>query len=260
MPTHYEVLGIPEGASDEEVRHAYRRLVKAAHPDRAGDVAQFRLITQAYEVLSDPAQRAAYDRNRGFALAGTSPRRRFPYGRYAVLLVATVVVGGVVWLAVVTMRQSVGDDCLVGTWRGEPFEVPFRGYLDGKEIAVPIRGGAGVMLIVAADGTVRADYAEAAPLAGAEGAYRVEGVYAGTTTERWRAAGGRVGQSATDASDLAFRATINGRAPDRPLALTVVDREYPYTCTATTLTLGPYRFTRTQDRRGAVKTRRRWSR
>ena len=63
VPTYYEVLGIPDGASDEEIRHAYRRLVKAAHPDRAGDIAQFRLLTQAYEVLSDPALRAAYDRS-----------------------------------------------------------------------------------------------------------------------------------------------------------------------------------------------------
>ncbi len=247
MVTHYEALGITEGASEEEVRHAYRRLVKAAHPDLAGDTAQFRLITQAYEVLSDPAKRAAYDRSLQPSLVKVQPRPRPRYGRYVILLVTGLVVGSVVWLGVATTRQSVGDDCLVGTWRGEAFEVPFSGFLDGKEVAAPIRGGAGVLLKVKGDGTVRADYTQAAPLSGADGAYRIEGVYAGTTIERWRAAEGRVKLSRTDASGVRFRAIINGRPPDQPFAVTVLDREYPYTCTAAALELGPYRYTRTDE-------------
>ena len=244
VPTHYEVLGLPEGASAEEVRQAYRRLVKTAHPDVAGDPEHFRLVTQAYDVLVDPAQRAAYDRSLGPASVAPPPDRRPRYGRYAVLLVAVLVAGSVIWLVVATTRQSVGDDCLVGTWRGEEFEVPFRGFLDGREIAAPIRGGAGVILTVAADGTVRADYTEAAPLAGADGAHRIEGIYAGRTIERWRAADGRVKHSGTDASRLRFRVTIAGRAPDQPVAVTVIDREYPYRCTPTSLELGPYRYVR----------------
>ena len=47
VPTHYEVLGVPEGASGEDVRQAYRRLVKGSHPDAAGDAAEFRLVTEA---------------------------------------------------------------------------------------------------------------------------------------------------------------------------------------------------------------------
>ena len=245
--THYEVLGIPESASEEEVRHAYRRLVKTAHPDRAGDTAQFRLVTQAYEVLSDPARRAAYDRSLRPSSVEVQPRPqpRRRYGRYAVLAVTALVVGGVVWIVVATVRQSVGDDCLVGRWRGEAFDVPFRGLLDGKEIAATIRGGAGVMLAVASDGTVRADYSEASPLVGADGAYRIEGVYAGSTIERWQAADGRLKLSRADASGLRFGAMINGRAPDQPFTVTIADREYHYTCTSTTLELGPYRYTRT---------------
>lgn len=247
MPNHYEVLGIPASASPDEVRHAYRRLVKTAHPDRAGDRARFQLITEAYAVLSDPARRAAYDRGlrppevRAPAAPPAAPRR---YGRYVTLLLAVLVIGGVAWLVVTTSRQSVGDDCLVGRWRGEAFEVPFQGALDGTNVAAPIRGGAGVLLTVGSDGTVRADYRDATPLVGMDGAYRIEGVYSGMTLERWHAGGGRVTQSGTDASRLRFQATINGRQPDTPLAVTVLDGTYPYSCTAATLDVGPYRYQR----------------
>ena len=246
VPTHYEVLGLLEGASTAEVRQAYRRLVKVAHPDRAGDPEQFRLITQAYDVLADPTRRAAYDRSLRPAPVALQPVPRRRYGRYVVVLVVGSVVGVVVWLVVATARQSVGDDCLVGTWRGGAFEVPFRGVLEGKEVVAPIRGGAGARLTVAADGTVRTDYARAAPLVGNDGAFRIEAIYSGTTVERWRAADGRVEQTGTDASGLTFGALISGRAPDQPVAVTVVDRAYRYTCTPTTLEVGPYRYTRTR--------------
>ncbi len=245
VPTHYEVLGIPEGASQEEVRRAYRRLVKTAHPDVAGDSAQFRLITHAYDVLSDPSRRALYDSSPRPAVLAAPPGRRPRYGRYAVLFLAASVVAGVVGLTVATARQSVGDDCLVGTWQGEAFEVPFRGFLDGKELSAAIRGGAGVLVAITPDGTVRTDYASAAPLLGADGPYRIEAFYGGMTVERWRAADGRVKQVGTDASGLGFRALINGRPPDLPVSLTVLDREYSYMCSLTRLELGPYRYTRT---------------
>ena len=243
VATHYEVLGLPEGASGEEVRQAYRRLVKAAHPDLAGDPAQFRLVTEAYDVLSDPAQRAAYDRGLRPHLVPAPARRRRRLGRYAVALLAVLVVGGLISLVGATRRQSVGDDCLVGTWRGESFEVPFRGVVDGREISAPIRGGAGVGLTVLADGRIRVDYGSAAPLTGATGAYRIEGVYAGTSIERWEAGDGVV-RTRTDASGVRFSATINDRPPDQPLAVTVLDGEYPYTCTSSALELGPYRYSR----------------
>ncbi|MDQ3642421.1 MAG: J domain-containing protein [Actinomycetota bacterium] len=211
MPTHYQVLGISESASDDEVRQAYRRLVKAAHPDAAGDPAQFRLVTEAYDVLSDPAQRRAYDRTLSPAWAPAPPARRRTYGRYGLVLVA-LVVAGVLGLLAATTGLSVGDDCLVGTWRGEAFEVPLRASLDGREVTAVVRGGAGVVLMIAADGKARADYAAAVPLTGGAGAYRVEGTYAGATTERWQAGDGRVKLSGTDTSALRFEVMINGRA------------------------------------------------
>jgi DnaJ domain len=61
----YDVLGVGRGASDEEIRAAYRRAALASHPDlHPGDasaVKRFRQVQIAYEALDDPARRAAYD-------------------------------------------------------------------------------------------------------------------------------------------------------------------------------------------------------
>lgn len=63
---YYEVLGVARGASDEEVKKAYRRKAKELHPDRNKDdqaaEAQFKEANEAYECLKDGQRRAAYDR------------------------------------------------------------------------------------------------------------------------------------------------------------------------------------------------------
>ncbi|HXD28859.1 MAG TPA: DnaJ domain-containing protein [Arthrobacter sp.] len=69
--SHYEVLGITRDASLAEVKTAYRRAARATHPDQGGDAAEFRLVSLAYQTLSDPSERAAYDRSYG----RTSSRR-----------------------------------------------------------------------------------------------------------------------------------------------------------------------------------------
>ena len=61
---YYEVLGISKGASDAEIKKAYRSLAKKYHPDvnkEAGAEAKFKEINEAYEVLSDPQKRQTYD-------------------------------------------------------------------------------------------------------------------------------------------------------------------------------------------------------
>lgn len=61
-PTHYETLGIRQDAPDEVVRAAYRALMRKLHPDRTtGDPERARELNEAYEVLSDPGERAKYD-------------------------------------------------------------------------------------------------------------------------------------------------------------------------------------------------------
>ena len=65
MPTMYEVLGLDAGADPAQVKAAFHALAKRSHPDvNGGDVdaaKRFKDINAAYEILSDPKKRAAYD-------------------------------------------------------------------------------------------------------------------------------------------------------------------------------------------------------
>lgn len=67
---YYDLLGVSPQASPAEVKAAYRRLAKTLHPDAGGSSALFRLVTEAYDALSDPIRRQRYDSER--ATSGTS--------------------------------------------------------------------------------------------------------------------------------------------------------------------------------------------
>ena len=62
MANAYETLGVPKGASDEEIKRAYRKMAAQHHPDKqGGNTAKFQEIQSAYETLSDPQKRAQHD-------------------------------------------------------------------------------------------------------------------------------------------------------------------------------------------------------
>lgn len=61
MPSLYEDLGVERGADSQEIRRAYLKLSKTEHPDKGGDAERFKIIQNAYEVLSDEQKKAVYD-------------------------------------------------------------------------------------------------------------------------------------------------------------------------------------------------------
>jgi len=116
MADFYEILGVARGASADEVKRAYRKRARELHPDAnpddPGAEDKFKELSRAYEVLSDPQQRANYDR---FGEAG---------------------VGG----------GAAGGDPFGGGGLGDIFEAffggnsPFGGGFGGRRPAGPPRG------------------------------------------------------------------------------------------------------------------------
>jgi len=61
----YEILGVPASATDDELRRAFRKALRETHPDTGGDPQRFNAVQLAWDRVSTPARRAAYDAGRG---------------------------------------------------------------------------------------------------------------------------------------------------------------------------------------------------
>ena len=81
---YYDILGLSRGASEQDIKSAFRRLAKDCHPDRnAGDKGaetKFKELNEAYEALRDPQKRAAYDQFGHAAFDGHGGRGAHGFG------------------------------------------------------------------------------------------------------------------------------------------------------------------------------------
>src|SRR5579863_2855711 len=87
---YYDVLGLQKNASEDDIKKSFRRLARQYHPDVNKDKeaeGRFKEMAEAYEVLSDPQKRQAYDRfghagvGNGGA-GGTNPFEGFGFGNF----------------------------------------------------------------------------------------------------------------------------------------------------------------------------------
>ncbi len=94
QPDYYAILQVHPNASKEVIAAAYRKLASKYHPDVSNSteaIDKMKLLNEAYEVLSDPSKRSAYDRNRQQtkAIAGWDWRRLvIPMSLVLVILLA----------------------------------------------------------------------------------------------------------------------------------------------------------------------------
>lgn len=58
---YYDILGVAEGATEDEIKKAFRKQAMQHHPDKGGDQEQFKKINEAYQVIGDAQKKQQYD-------------------------------------------------------------------------------------------------------------------------------------------------------------------------------------------------------
>jgi curved DNA-binding protein CbpA len=172
MSTHYHALGLPQGASHEQVKAAFRALARRFHPDvNAGNNAaeqRFKEVSQAYETLADPRARAAYDRALVCRTAEVR-RRRWTFATTAATTFAltTSAIGLALWWTQVMRRSepvlasvpdAAGRGPIVGAQEAKRASGEAKGPTDGlaTPAASPVPDAAGRDPIVGAQEAKRA--------------------------------------------------------------------------------------------------------
>jgi len=151
MSTLYHVLGLPQGASHEQVKAAFRSLARRFHPDvNAGSDAaeqRFKEVSQAYETLADPGARAAYDRALMCRVAEVRRRRwTFAATAAATFVLTTSAIGPALWWAQAKRGLDPAREIVAGAaGRG-----PVAGALETKQASGEVKGPMAVLAAPAA--------------------------------------------------------------------------------------------------------------
>lgn len=168
----YAVLGVPRGASDDEIKKAYRRLALQWHPDRNPGrkeeaTERFKEISRAFECVKDAGSRSAFEREEAVAAAGTrSPYARpAPAGRQAAAPETPFTFVDAETLFRHFFGRGQGGQPLGGMF-GRAREDPFAGFFDvgerhaaagagARRSHLPPHGAAVTVTIIGSDGVVR---------------------------------------------------------------------------------------------------------
>lgn len=141
VPDHYATLGLHRRCTDGQIRTAYRLLAKQHHPDVNGDargaVARTQALNAAYEILSDPRRRKAYDRELRAADPAAVPKRS---GRIERNVSEDMLLRIDEFLRGTTLTVRVNDPGNAGGAESYELIVP-PGAAPGSRLRVPREGG-----------------------------------------------------------------------------------------------------------------------
>ena len=140
MRSPYEVLGVPKGAPDDEIKKAYRKLAREYHPDRNpgdnGAEERFKEVQSAYDLLSDAEKRRSYDSfgNTGTRGAGAAPGQGFGNVRFEEFNLGDLL-GGMFSGAA---RQGGARRAMRGDDLEAHVQISFEDSLRGAQVRVPV--------------------------------------------------------------------------------------------------------------------------